>query len=107
MSDPYQLLRAAVPVMERLADGGDEVATAWLRGYGELPGAELTSEEVRVLRHAELRDHHPETTERLRGAAYLEGIEVISGPWGDRHKRTMWRRNARGQAALRLRTEPE
>lgn len=107
MSDPYELLRHAVPIMRRLAAQGDDVAESWLHAYGELPGAELTEKEVRVLRYANLRPHHPEITQRLRRGAYLEPVQTMGGPWSDRHPHTFWRRNERGKAALRLRPESE
>lgn len=105
MSDPYDLLRTAVPIMERLVDQGDSMARAWLSAYGELPGAELSEEEVRVLRYSELRAHHPEIAERLQRDAYLEPIQSMSGPWRNREAVTYWRRNERGNAALQLRPE--
>jgi len=106
VTDPYDLIRDALPIMRQLAKAGDAGAKAWMRAYKKLPGVGLTKEQVRVLRFKDLRPHDEAATAILRERGYLEGHEKRVGPYSNRRNETVWRRSERGREALRLRNEP-
>jgi hypothetical protein len=105
VTDPYDLIRDALPVMRRLAKKGDKDAKAWVKAYRKLPGADLTKRQVEVLRFRDLRPHDRRATEVLKKRGYLEGHRKMVGLYKSRRLETVWRRGEKGREALRLRNE--
>ena len=103
VTDPYDLIRDAIPLMRGLAKEGDKDAKAWVKAYRKLPGADLTKRQVEVLRCRELRPYDKKATDVLRRRGYLEAQKKMVGLYKNRRLETVWRRGEKGQAALRLR----
>ena len=104
-TDPYDLIRDALPIMRRAAKEGDLDARAWVRAYRKLPGADLTRGELRILCHPELRKHHPNLRTALIERGYLVKIESMRGNPGRVRNTVSWRVGQKGREGMRLRNE--
>lgn len=104
-SDPYNVIRAAWPIMKLLAMKGDKDAMAWLKMYRKLPGATLSHKEIHLLKDSTLRcSHNEEAVEKLHKSGYLKSISTVSRYPNPKHK-SYPRLNDAGKAAIRLRSD--
>lgn len=104
-SDPYDVIRAAWPIMKILAMRGDKDAMAWMKMYRKLPGTTLSHKEIHLLKDSTLRcPHNEEAVEKLRKSGYLKIVKTMSR-YPKPEFKSYPRLNHAGKAAILLRND--